>query len=103
MKTNATVTVKNRQYPYTLERKRKGVLHLECRAAKIDQEFLSEDVSELILDLPNLIIAEEEYESKGDTVVRFRVSAADKRRIEEGAVRKGYTSISAYLRDLALK
>jgi len=101
MKTNATVTVKNKQYPYTLEKKRGGVVYMECKAAKIDQEFLAEDVSELILDLPALIVAEQKYEATQDEVIRFRVSARDKHRIEKRAVEKGYDSVSKYLRDLA--
>lgn len=72
-----------------------------CKAAKIDQEFLAQDVSELILDLPALITAEREYASTQGEVIRFRVSARDKKRIEERAVEKGYSSISKYLRDLA--
>jgi len=101
MKTNATVTVKNKQYPYTLEKKRGDAVRMVCKAAKIDQEFLAGDVSELILDLPALIIAEQEYAGKQDTVIRFRVSARDKHRIEKKATAKGYDSVSKYLRDLA--
>ena len=101
MKTNATVTVKNKQYPYTLEKKRGGVVRMVCKAAKIDQEFLAEDVSALILDLPALIVAEQKHEDAQDTVIRFRVSARDKHRIEQNATEKGYDSVSKYLRDLA--
>ena len=46
-------------YPYTLERVGEKTVHFVSKDARIDQEFLSEDVSELILDLPNLIIAEQ--------------------------------------------
>lgn len=101
MKTNATVTVKNKQYPYTLEKKRVGIVHMVCKAAKIDQEFLAEDVSELILDLPALIVAEQDFKGAQDTVIRFRVSARDKHRIEKKAFAQGYNSVSKYLRDLA--
>ena len=102
MKTNATITLKNKQYPYTLERKGDGVVRIVCKAAKLDQEFLAEDVSELILDLPALIIAEQEYEATQDTVIRFRVSAKDKQRIEEQAIKCGYDSVSKYLRDISV-
>ena len=101
MKTNATVTVKHKQYPYTLEKKRGGVVRMVCKAAKIEQEFLAEDVSELILDLPALIVAEQKYEATQDEVIRFRVSARDKHRIKQKAIEKGYDSVSKYLRDLA--
>lgn len=100
MKTKATVTVKNKQYPYMLEEKGDAV-RIVCKAAHIDQEFLAEDVSRLVLDLPELIRAEEAHTATQDTVLRFRVSARDKQRIEENAHKKGYSSISKYLRDLA--
>ena len=89
-------------YPYTLERASAKTVHFVSKDARIDQEFLSEDVSELILDLPNLIIAEQEYNKKRSDVIRFRVSAEDRARIEKKAIKKGYDSISGYVRDLAL-
>jgi hypothetical protein len=102
MKTKATITVKNKMYPYTLEKTTSGTVRLVSKDARIDQEFLSEDVSEIILDLPNLIIAEQEYERKQSDVIRFRVSGVDKARIEKKAMEKGYDSVSGYIRDLAL-
>jgi hypothetical protein len=102
MKTKASITLKNKVYPYTLERKASGTIHIVAKDACLDQEFLSEDVSEIILDLPNLIIAEQEYVRKQSDVIRFRVSSEDKARIERRAIKKGYDSISGYIRDLAL-
>ena len=72
-----------------------------CKSAKINQEFLAEDVSEIILDLPALIVAEQKYVATQGEVIRFRVSARDKHRIEKKAAAKGYDSVSKYLRDLA--
>lgn len=103
MKTKASVTVKNKIYPYTLERVRRGVVRLVSKDANIDQEFLSEDVSELLLDLPSLILAEKAHKESQSDVIRFRVSSKDKRRIEEKATRAGYSSLSGYIRDCALK
>lgn len=102
MKTKASVTIKNKNYPYTLEKSEKGHIKVVCKSAKINQSFLSEDVSELILDLPNLIIAEQEYDKKMSDIIRFRVSGAEKGKIERNAIKKGYNSVSAYLKDLAL-
>lgn len=101
MKTNAHITVKNKQHPYSLEKKRGGIVHFVCKAANIDQDFLAEDVSELIIDLPALIIAEQEYDKTQESTIRFRVSAKDKKKIEQRAIEKGYDSVSKYLRDLA--
>lgn len=83
MKTKASLTVKNKIYPYTLEKTVSGNIRLVSRGARIDQEFLSVDVSEIILDLPNLIHAEQEYEQKHSGTIRFRISSADKARIEK--------------------
>ena len=102
MKTKATITVKNKMYPYTLEKTSSGTVHLVSKDARIDQEFLLEDVSEIILDLPHLILAEQEYSETQSDVIRFRVSGKDKARIEKKALEKGYDSVSGYIRDLAL-
>lgn len=103
MKTKASVTVKNKVYPYTLEKTKTGTIRLVAKAARIDQEFLSEDLADVILDLPNLILAEQDYDRKHSDVIRFRISGSDKARIEKKAIAKGYNSISGYLRDLALR
>ena len=103
MKTKSSITIKNKIYPYTLERTTTGVIRLVSKDAKIAQEFLAEDLSEIILDLPNLILAEQEYVRKRSDVIRFRVSGTDKARIEKKAIEKGYDSVSGYVRDLVLK
>ncbi len=102
MKTKASITIKNKIYPYTLEKTKSGTVHFIAKDARIDQEFLAEDLSLVILDLPNLIIAEQEYGKRQSDVIRFRVSDADKARIEKRAIEKGYDSVSKYVRDLAL-
>ncbi len=94
--------MKNKVFPYTLLRTKAGTIRLTAKAAHIDQEFLLEDLSEIILDLPNLILAEQEYVKKQSDVIRFRVSTTDKQRIEKKALKSGYSSISGYLRELAL-
>jgi hypothetical protein len=103
MKTKATITVKNKIYPYTLERISQGVVHLVSKGARIDQEFLDEDLSEILLDLPQLIVAEQEYSKKQSDIIRFRVSGVDKAKIEKKAIENGYDSVSGYVRDLALR
>ncbi|MFC1616490.1 hypothetical protein ACFL21_05085, partial [Patescibacteria group bacterium] len=67
------------------------------------QEFLNEDIPALLNDLPNLIIAEKNYNKQQSEMIRFRVTPEDKKRIEKHAIKKGYTSLSSFLRDLALK
>lgn len=103
MKTNFTITVKNKIYPYSLSNKTKGLVSVVCEAAKINQDFLAEDVPELLMDLPNLIIAEQKYKNKSSQFIRFRISDEDKKKIEKNAIKRGYDSVSKYLRDIALK
>lgn len=102
MKTHASVTIKNKTYPYSLERTRAGSIKMVSKDANINQEFLAEDVSAVILDLPNLIHAEQQHKSGHTDVIRFRVTDSDRLKIEKKATEKGYSSVSRYLRDLAL-
>ena len=101
-KVKGAVTVQNKKCDYSLEEREGGVVFVECKAAKIAQEFLAEDIAGLLIDLPNLITAEKEYKKQQSEVIRFRISAADKNKIERKAVKKGYDSVSDYLRSLAL-
>lgn len=103
MKTlNSYITVQNKKYPYILEKRKNGVIFVECKDANIAQEFLAEDVAELLIDLPNLIVSEKEYHKDRTEVVRFRVSSKDKREIEKTALKKGYSSVSEYIRDTVM-
>lgn len=96
------IIVGNKKYHYTLKKERDGIVFIECKDAKIAQDFLAEDIPDLIIDLPNLIIAEKEYQDTQSSVLRFRISPTDKARIEKKAVESGYKSVSDYLRSLAL-
>lgn len=101
MKTiTSTINIQNKKYSYTLEQRKNGVF-VTCPDANISQLFDAEDVPALIFDLPNLIIAEKEYADKAE-VIRFRVDKETKKRIESIATQKGFASVSAYLRTLAL-
>ena len=101
--TTGVVTVQNKKYPYTITKRKDNIVYIECVAAKVAQEFLAEDVADLLIDLPNLIVAEREYQERQSDVLRFRVTAQDKQKIEKRAVAEGYASVSEYLRQLALK
>jgi len=96
------ITLNNKKYFYTLKDTDGKTTFVKCDAAGVDQKFLNEDVPALLNDLPNLILAEKEYIKRQSEVIRFRISSEDKKRIEKKAVQKGYTSISGFLRDLAL-
>jgi len=96
------ITVNNKRHSYVLEEKTKKVMFFKCAEANISQEFLSEDIPSLLIDLPNLIIAEKQYKKNQSEIVRFRISSKDKRKIEIKASQKGFESVSGYLRKLAL-
>ncbi len=103
MSITSTITVQNKKYEYTLKSaKEKGVIRFVCKGANIDQDFLSEDIPALILDLPALIIAERVYQDNQTEVVRFRISAEDKKKIEKKALASGFETVSDYLRARAL-
>ncbi len=96
------LTVNNKKYAYELIPTSKETVQVICEAANINQEFLNEDIPELLNDLPNLILAEKEYKNTQSEVIRFRVSPEDKKLIEKKAVKEGYSSVSSFLRNLSL-
>ena len=97
-----SVTLGNKQYHYSLRKVDKEATYFYCKAARISQEFLNEDIPELLHYLPDHIMDAKER-TKRQEIIRFRISSEDKRKIEKKALKEGYTSISGYLRDLALK
>lgn len=96
------ILLNNRKYSYILRKIVKNRFFVECKDANIAQEFLGEDIPDLLIDLPKLILAEKEYNEGQADVVRFRLSAEDKKTILKKAYKKGYKTVSGFLRDLAL-
>ena len=96
------ITLNNKKYFYTLKNAGSKSTTVNCETANLAQEFLNEDIPALLNDLPNLILAEKDYKKQQSQVIRFRISTEDKKKIEKKALQKGYTSISGFLRDLAL-
>ena len=64
MKINHKIKVNNITYHYSLEplvvKNDEKITHVICEEAGIDKDFLTEDIPSLIIDLPNLIIAEKD-------------------------------------------
>lgn len=102
MESKYFVTVNNKKYFYTLRNVDKKSVFVQCDAANIGQEFLKEDVADLLIDLPNLILAEKEYKPGQSDIIRFRLEADDKKAILLKAHKNGYKTVSAFLRHLAL-
>ena len=100
--TKGAVFVGNKKHSYTLTGLENGMVYVDCKAASIGQEFDAEDVGALILDLPNLIEAEQDYQEKQSGTIRFRTTAEQRKKIELSAKASG-KSVSKFVRDLALK
>lgn len=94
--------IQNKKYSYSLSPAGKNSTIVRCDAARISQEFLNKDIPGLLRDLPKLIIAEKDYKKDEEKIIQFRVSAEDKKKIEEKAFSKGFPSVSSFLRYLAL-
>lgn len=96
------IKVGNQKYEYSIRFINKKVVFFECKAAHMAQQFLAEDIAALLIDLPELILGEQEYEKQHPEVMRFRLSSAQKKEIKRRAAQEGYDSVSRFLRDLAL-
>jgi len=73
-----------------------------CEMARINQNFLNEDVPALIEDLPNIVTAKASCLKQRDKIMKFRVSEQEKYEVEKRARSKGFDNVSEYLRQLAL-
>ncbi len=101
--TKHIITVGNKKYSYYLNPiLGTNRVKVKCEVAKINQEFLKEDIGDLLVDLPEMILEEIDFEGKQDQTIRFRVSSTDKKKIMQNAVKNGYNNISGYLRDIGL-
>jgi len=96
-----SVSLNHRKYDYTVKPLSGSRVFFACPAANISQEFPAEDLAELLRDLPELILAEKNY-SQAAEVVRFRVQPSEKQLIEQRALARGFPSVSAFIRHLAL-
>ena len=96
------ITVNGKKYFYTLEKINKEETFFRCKGTHIAQPFPDEDIPALLVDLPELIISEQEYYKNQKEIIRFRISAEDKKRIQKKAIKSGYNSVSSFLRDLGL-
>lgn len=101
MKTSQYFVLGRTRYEYTLEKISDEVIHFTCEKLGMDEEFLQEDVANLIMDLPNIANNLKNYE-KNKVTVKFRVTPVEKQRILENATQKGYKNTSDFVRELAL-
>ena len=96
------IEVDNKKYSYFIEPLDNEVSKIICKFAKIEQEFLNEDLVWLLKDLLNLIKAEKEHKEKKENFVRFRVSRKEKLLLQEKAKNSGFKTLSAFIKDKIL-
>jgi len=98
-----SLTLNNKKYACKLIEVSDSLTRVECPSAWISQVFENEDLPELLLHLPAYIL-EKEAENQEDkpTFIQIRVSASEKNAIKKRALKKGYSSVSGYLKDVAL-
>jgi len=92
------IEVDNKKYSYFIEPVDNESSRIICKSAKIEQEFLNEDLVWLLKDLPNLIKAEKEYKEKKESFVRFRVSRKEKLLLQEKAKKSGFKTLSSFIK-----
>ncbi|MFH0838503.1 MAG: hypothetical protein V1880_04535 [Patescibacteria group bacterium] len=92
-----------KSYKYSITPINRKEIYFECKAAGIAQKFLAEDIPNLLVELPDLILSEIEFNKTYNQMIRFRITSEEKRQIQKNAVKNGYNNISAFIRDLALK
>lgn len=97
-----SVTVNNKKHPFTIKEIKKDEVYFDCEGAGVGQGFLLEDIGGLFLALPDFILEEQAYRAKQKHILRFRVSQEEKKDIMKKALKKGYKTVSSFLRALAL-
>ena len=102
MKIKNFIKIWSKNYSYSIEEIDSEVSKITCLSAKLDQEFLNEDIVWLLKDLPSLIKSEQNHLDKQDSVVRFRVSAIEKIKLQEKVKKSWYKTISAFIKDKIL-
>ena len=96
------IEVWGKRYSYFIEEVDSETSKIICKSAKIEQEFLNEDILPLLKDLPNLILAEQKYKDTKDSVIRFRLSSTEKVKLLEKVKKSWYKTISSFIKNKVL-
>lgn len=96
------ILVGNKRYHYTMAPAR-SYTTIVCDGAGISVRVPNEQVPVVLGELARHIISAREQGDAQSEVLRFRVSPAEKQRIERSAMESGYANVSAYLRAVALE
>ncbi|MBU1089520.1 hypothetical protein KKF38_01870 [Patescibacteria group bacterium] len=101
-KTTHTIAFGGKQFSYSLTANDDCSTRLICREARLDQNFLNEDIAETIQLLPEHIRHARKFVAKHDLTIRFRVSLEEKTRIAKNSKKAGFADVSKFVRDRAL-
>ncbi len=103
---NHSILVNNRKYDYQLLPEiedGENVTRVICDKINVNQTFLNEDIPEFLVDLPELILDEIEFErSQKTTYIRVRVTPEEKLKIQKNSLKKGFKNTSEFVRSMAM-
>lgn len=74
-------------------------IKVKCKEAWLEQWFLLEDLGGLIQNIPLMV---QKRQATKENILRVRVSPKEKLKISELASQKWFSSLSAYIRSVAL-
>jgi len=99
METHNTIQHNWKDYKYTIkylrEEDEQRVVQFICKKAKMNEEFLEEDIPGLIKDLPNIFDTIDE--SNKQYFIKVRVTQTEKVKFEQEA-KKNKMPVSSYIR-----
>ncbi len=75
-------------------------IHVFCEQANLDQDYMIQDLWWLLQIIPNLI--QEQSKLKKSDFIRFRLSSKEKEKIYKIAKAKWFSTLSSYLRNIAI-
>ena len=96
------IIVGNRKFEYIIKPQRSKTV-IVCNDINFEEKVANEEVPEVLVRLPKLIINMLAASAQKQTeVLRFRVTPEEKQKIMQDAVESGYDNISSYIRDKLL-
>ena len=95
------ILIGNKRYGYTMAPARQYTT-IVVKEAGLKLKVPNEQVPQVLAELARQIIANRETAEAQSEVLRFRVTPSEKQQIESAAIEAGFSSVSAYLRQVAV-
>ena len=96
-------TLNHKKHVCKITRIDEEVTHIECLSAWINQDFPNEDVADMLLEIPAIILENEKIDREKSTIIQIRISSVEKVRLKEKALKSGFNNVSSYVRSTILK